>query len=157
LFVVLILVGIVGDLFNIAGKLGVEKDWVVVIVDEEVSRGVTNAREDRLTELNSTLKQIDLICKIIAPLAYGAAVTLPKTPRDEVIVGTGIVCAWSLLSTYPIYCAWRSVYFEYVDLQSKKPSKKHNPFSVLLQGGKTYLKHPVFAPSIAFCCLFFTV
>lgn len=158
LFVLLILIGIVGDLFSIAGKLGVEKDWVVVIVDEELRRGDTQVREERLTQLNSTLRRIDLICKIVAPLSFGLLIGIPgQTRRDEVMLGTGMVCAWSVLSTFPIYWAWRSVYFEYADLQSKKPPKKQNPFTVLVQGGKAYVRHPVFAPSIGFCMLFFTV
>lgn len=157
LFAMLIVVGIVGDLFNIAGKLGVEKDWVVVIVDEEVSRGDTVAREDRLADLNSKLRRIDLLCKILAPLSFGLLTGWSETRQGEVIIGTGIVCGWSLLSTFPIYWAWRSVYDEYTQLQSVKPKKKQNPFSVLRHAGAAYIRHPVFAPSLAFCCLFFTV
>jgi iron-regulated transporter 1 len=157
LFGTLVLVGIVGDLFNIAGKIGVEKDWVVVIVDEELRRGDPIVREDRLGDLNAKLRRIDLMCKIIAPLSYGVVVGFVEKGYWEVTVGTGIVCAWSVLSTAPIYFAWRAVYFEYEDLQIKKPGKKQNPFSVLLNGSKNYVRHSIFAPSLAFCCLFFTV
>ena len=92
-FVLLILIGIVGDLFNIAGKLGVEKDWVVVIVDEELRHGLSQARDDRLTELNTRLRRIDLLCKILAPLSFGLLVGWPQSRMVEVMVGTGAVCA----------------------------------------------------------------
>lgn len=46
---------------------------------------------------------------------------------------------------------------EFVDLQSVKPNKETNPFSVIVQGGIAYTRHKVFVASLAYCCLFFTV
>ena len=70
----------------------------MVIADEEVRRGLTEVhlREERLTDLNTKLRRIDLLCKIVAPLAFGLLVAAPEAAgvqppslrRQQVILGT---------------------------------------------------------------------
>lgn len=149
MFAVLIGVGIVGDIFNVAGTIGVEKDWIVVIAD---------GNDETLTYLNATLRRIDLSCKFAAPLVFGILSQLPSQPMNQIYVGGGMVFGWNLLSVAPIYCSWRSVYYEYPALQNVKPPKEQqNPFRVILQSSKTYVSHRVFGASFAYCCLYFTV
>eukprot|EP00929_Paragymnodinium_shiwhaense_P037665 TRINITY_DN20028_c0_g1_i1.p1 TRINITY_DN20028_c0_g1~~TRINITY_DN20028_c0_g1_i1.p1 ORF type:complete len:454 (-),score=52.72 TRINITY_DN20028_c0_g1_i1:395-1756(-) len=149
LFLFLVLVGIIGDLFSYAGKIGIEKDWVVVIAGED---------REMLANLNATLRRIDLFCKFVAPLAFGVLTAIPKEPWNQLLLGTGIVFGWNLLTTSPIYFAWRSVYMELPELQGCKPQKpKMNFLLQWAQGGKAYLSHRAFVPSLAYCCLYFTV
>lgn len=149
LFFVLIIIGIVGDLFTAAGSIGVEKDWVVIIAGND---------GDLLSSLNVTLRRIDLFCKIVAPLTFGMVTASMEDPYDQLQLGVSIVFAWSFLTTGPVFFAWRSVYFEYPGLQEDKPPKAFsNPLKVLVQGTVAYLKHPTFGASFAYCCLYFTV
>lgn len=148
LLVALIAVGIVGDLFNVAGKLGIEKDWVVVI-----------AGGDRalLAKLNANLRRIDLLCKIAAPFLFGILINLETGRQEQVVLGTSLVMGWNLLAVFPIYHAWSSVYFQYADLQTVRPAKRNNPLRVFAQGCKAYVRLPAFGASLAYCFLYFTV
>ncbi|KZM28035.1 uncharacterized protein EKO05_0003774 [Ascochyta rabiei] len=62
LFAVVVALAGVEKLAFVANTVAVERDWIIVVSD---SLGV-----DRL-ELNSAMRRIDLICKLIAPLAIG--------------------------------------------------------------------------------------
>jgi iron-regulated transporter 1 len=63
LFGFLVLLDVIQDLSVIGNRLSMERDWVSVLVepisDTEVSYG--------LTEVNSVMKRIDLITKLVAP------------------------------------------------------------------------------------------
>jgi len=148
-FFILIVVGIVGDLFSSASTLGIEKDWVVVIAGGDT---------DKLATLNVTLRRIDLFCKFVAPMTFGIVVSVPTVPAHQVHVGTSLVIFWAVLSMFPIFFAWRSVYYAFEQLQKVKPKKpKVNPFVTMKNGFTNYVRCPAFGASLGYCCLYFTV
>ena len=62
-FIILLLLGGLGELFNGVQTISIEKDWVVVMSKESnLDVGI----------LNTTLRRIDLSCKALAPLAFTA-------------------------------------------------------------------------------------
>ncbi len=52
----------VANLASVGSKISVEKDWVVVIA---------KGNKDFLAKMNSTLRTIDLLCLLVAPLLAG--------------------------------------------------------------------------------------
>lgn len=148
-FGLLIVIGIIGDLFSSASTLGIEKDWVVVIAG-----GDTN----RLATLNVTLRRIDMFCKFVAPMSFGLLTAMHSDPIRQIQIGTAVVAGWAVLSVFPIYISWRSVYFAFQDLQKVKSKKpKSNPLLVFCRGLSSYIQCPAFGASLGYCCLYFTV
>jgi len=149
LFVLLMAAGFFHDLFSSAARIGIQKDWVVVIAagDEVV-----------LTSLNTTLLRIDLFCKLVAPLGFGFLIDLPPTASEQLMLGVSIVFAWSAVSVFPIYWAWRSAYLCHADLQAIRPPRtQEDPCSLICRSSKAYCASPVFGASFAYCMLFFTI
>ena len=60
--VVVIGLAVVANLASVATKISVEKDWVVVIAAKD---------KDFLAKMNSTLRTVDLLCLLLAPLLAG--------------------------------------------------------------------------------------
>ena len=52
----------IANLASVGSKISVEKDWVVVIA---------KGNKDFLAKMNSTLRTIDLLCLLVAPLLAG--------------------------------------------------------------------------------------
>ena len=52
----------VGELMGNAGTLALERDWVVVLAAGD---------QPALAAMNSTMRRIDLLCKLLAPLGFG--------------------------------------------------------------------------------------
>ena len=60
--IVVIGLAIVANLASVATKISVEKDWVVAIAADD---------KDFLAKMNSTLRTVDLLCLLVAPLLAG--------------------------------------------------------------------------------------
>lgn len=62
LFFLVMLVGSMGNLAATTSTISMEKDWVTTLAHE------SGSEEHTLNHLNSTMRRIDLMCKIIAPM-----------------------------------------------------------------------------------------
>ena len=88
-FVKLIALGCLGELFNNASTLAIEKDWVVVL--SQVG-GVD------LTSINTNMRRIDLSCKALAPAGFTIVYSLFSEPRERIFYGSAMLVLWNVLS-----------------------------------------------------------
>jgi iron-regulated transporter 1 len=105
------IVVVVGSILSLANKgtcIAIEKDWPAAI-----------ARQDspRLTKLNSQMKRVDLIAKLIAPLVISGISEITSIPITMIIVG-GFAVLTSFLELPMLY----RVYFAVPILASKHPN-----------------------------------
>ncbi|KAL7265635.1 hypothetical protein ACSBR1_003426 [Camellia fascicularis] len=100
-FVSLVLVinlsGALGMLSTVAGTILIEREWVVVISEGHAP--------EYLTQMNSVIRRIDLICKLFAPVVTGfiiSFVSLKAAALALSIWNTLSVCLqyWLLMSVY---------------------------------------------------------
>ncbi|RLN70994.1 hypothetical protein BBJ28_00002494 [Nothophytophthora sp. Chile5] len=161
--------GGVGQVLNDAQTLGIERDWVVVIAGSHDSAA--------LAQLNTTMRRIDLACKILGPLAFGLIVDFAGSDATtRAMVGAAVVGLWNLISTPLEYCMTRDIYHlvpelavreaegeEEVDAQGQKlPSPTSNDADLgtvarYVKMWSNYSKHPVFLLSLSFCGLYMAI
>jgi solute carrier family 40 (iron-regulated transporter), member 1 len=83
LFAVIVLCGCVLKLATVGISVAVERDWVTVIAD---------GNSDHLTRLNTYLRRIDLLSKLVAPLFVSLLTTVVSYPfAIAFLLGFGIV------------------------------------------------------------------
>ena len=66
----LIALSVIGEIFNNAQTIALEKDWLCEIA----KNGREVGRDDvasGLSQLNTTIRRLDLLCKILGPTAFG--------------------------------------------------------------------------------------
>eukprot|EP00053_Salpingoeca_punica_P015096 m.138064 g.138064 ORF g.138064 m.138064 type:complete len:639 (+) comp16624_c0_seq1:173-2089(+) len=152
LVVLIIALGSISELASLAGTLSVEKDWVVVI---------TNNNEELLAHTNSVLRRIDLACKILAPILVGLTMTFAGTVAGAILIGV-----WNIASAPPEYILLNWVYRSYPELHHRE-AKPRGPivwwrtairqFVVLRDGWKVYWMQDVAWAGIALALLYCTV
>nr|CCM80483.1 Ireg1 protein [Psychotria gabriellae] len=100
-FIALILLtnisGAVGVLSTLAGTILVEREWVVVISDGQPP-GV-------LSKMNATIRRIDLICKLVAPVVSGFIVSFASLTASA-----ATLALWNVVSVFLQYWLLMSVY-----------------------------------------------
>ena len=92
-YIILLLLGGLGELFNGVQTISIEKDWVVVMSKESnLDVGI----------LNTTLRRIDLSCKALAPLAFTAIYQFIGTDvRTRIFYGALMISFWNIIS-FPV-------------------------------------------------------
>ncbi len=61
--IVITLLAVVVDLATVGSRITVEKDWIVVISDQD---------KDQLAKINSAFRMIDLLCLLVASASFGS-------------------------------------------------------------------------------------
>ncbi|XP_076934072.1 solute carrier family 40 member 2-like [Bidens hawaiensis] len=89
--------GAVAVLSTLAGTILIEREWVVVISEGNSS--------NLLTKLNSTIRRIDLICTLFAPVVTGFIISFVSMIASAVSLIT-----WNILSVFLQYWLLNSVY-----------------------------------------------
>jgi iron-regulated transporter 1 len=170
LFAVAVVLSCVEKLCSIMNLVSVERDWVVVITqDNEVARRLLNAR----------MRRIDLICKLVGPLVI--SLVNGASTIVAIWVTLGMNCGSVLVEYFAIATVFKKVPAlrrtvprdteEGIELQSATAG--FNPLPVrkrLLKGLQPvgsrlvplkslplYFRHPAFLPSISLSLLYFTV
>eukprot|EP00794_Sanderia_malayensis_P003608 gene3608-4118_t len=92
----IIILGSLANLASQANTIAVERDWVVVVSDDD---------KNLLAELNARMRRIDLSCAILAPIAVGLIMTLVSN-----LAGIIFICAWNVLSFFAEYNLLLRVY-----------------------------------------------
>jgi iron-regulated transporter 1 len=144
---------------NDAQTLAIERDWVVVIAGDD-----SNA----LAHLNTTMRRIDLSCKILAPMAFGIIMDFAGSdPTTRAMIGAAAVGIWNLLSTPLEYFMTKDIYnlnpalavkeLSEEDAHEQQTGSTQNTVARYSKMWKDYLKHPVFLLSFAFCSLYMTI
>ncbi|KAF2450566.1 hypothetical protein P171DRAFT_377693 [Karstenula rhodostoma CBS 690.94] len=141
----------------VGNTVAVERDWVVVI-----SEGLSVPRED----LNSKMRRIDLVCKLVAPLG----ISLVDGYSTEVAIC--VVLGQNTLSVIFEYFAIAHVYHAVPGLASRKGTSSTTPH--MLEGRRTalpnrrglpnalrqwraYFMNPACLASFSLALLYFTV
>ena len=176
LFAMVVLCGAVGQIFNNAQTLSIERDWVVVL-STQIPKHKRNAEEASaalLTAFNTTMRRIDLSCKVLSPSVFGFIMEYAGNDTTQrATIGTAIIALWTLLSfpliltmTYDLYCFVPSLQVKEHFPSSSPPTtsttsrkvghcSKH--FSNFKKQWIKYSHHPVFYMSISFCLLYMTI
>ncbi|KAF4460845.1 hypothetical protein FALBO_12369 [Fusarium albosuccineum] len=162
LLALLIILACIEKLSAIMNLVSVERDWVVV-----VSQSDTNA----LRAMNSRMRRIDLVCKLLGPFFIGI--------MDGVSTETAIVVNLVMNCTSVVieYFTIARVYYQVPELQHPKTTPLLAAYSEddshqsrrslvrsltlavkkICQDLRLYTKHPVFVPSFAGALLYCTV
>ncbi|KAF4699151.1 hypothetical protein FOZ63_002566, partial [Perkinsus olseni] len=160
LFGIFLIVGVTGDVISSVATINVEKNWVMIIVEDMCASDPTINPVELQTHLNSIMRRVDLTAKMTSPLVIGLLLT---GGRGTVVRGLLAVGGWSILTAWPVYALWRGVYDTYPGLRVKPvPTSadtpaKNNVLAVLWRSWKMYSRDPVFLASLSFCFLHFTV
>ncbi|OWY92155.1 Ferroportin transmembrane protein, partial [Phytophthora megakarya] len=159
--------GGVGQVLNDAQTLGIERDWVVVIAGPDNSAG--------LAKLNTTMRRIDLSCKILGPMAFGFIVDFAGNDvTTRAMIGAAVVGLWNLISMPLEYYMTHDIYHlvpelavhtlhEEEQVEGKgqvSPTSSDAELGTLSRYGKMwskYVNHPVFLVSFSFCALYMTI
>jgi iron-regulated transporter 1 len=112
LFAVSVLLACLEKLAFVANTVSVERDWIVVISD--------SLSVDR-QELNSAMRRIDLVCKLIAPVGIG----LLDSYSTKIAIW--VVFAQNAISVLVEYFAIAHVYSAIPELSRGKEEKDETP------------------------------
>lgn len=96
IFSLILILGILEGLSGSGNMLSMERDWVVTAAAPE-------GRPFDLTHLNSTMRRIDLVCKLIAPILISIVVSVSNTKIGVLVVGGMSAASWAA----EILCAKR--------------------------------------------------
>lgn len=78
MFALIVICGCIQNLSGVALSVAIERDWVTVIAQ---------ASSEHLTRINTYMRRIDLLCKLLAPLFVSLLVTVASN-----IVAVYILC-----------------------------------------------------------------
>jgi len=134
----------------------IQKDWIVVIAENDT---------DRLAKMNSILRTIELTTYMLAPAAAGQLFTYLG------FVLTGVfIAAWNVVSVCLEYLLLVMIYRKYPKLaafkttdddtdsdSSAEDDQEKNPVKEAVAGWKTYMNHPVRNAGLGLAFLFLTV
>lgn len=161
-FSLLLLLGIIESLSRKANVISIEQDWVPVLAPVATPGGYT------LTHINAMMARVDMICKLIAPIAVSWFLSAVSTRVGVVVVAltNGFSFAAELWSAKKLWnqCPWLS---ERKTVQT--PDNPHHPASengfslkssiekastlpaAYLESLKFYFSSDVCMPSLAMC------
>ncbi|XP_045553258.1 solute carrier family 40 member 1 [Salmo salar] len=83
-YTVVIVLADVANLASTALTIAIQRDWIVVI---------TGYNRGHLAGMNATMRRIDQVTNILAPLAVGQVMTLASN-----VIGCGFILGWNLVS-----------------------------------------------------------
>ena len=96
LFALILLFGILENLSANGNMLSMERDWVVAAASPD-------GKPYDLTHLNSAIRRIDLICKLIAPILISVIVSATHVKVGVLVVGGMSTLSWAV----ELWCARR--------------------------------------------------
>jgi len=108
---VIIAIACVANLASTATKISIQKDWIVVVSDDA----------DDLARMNSVIRSIDLLAKILAPIATGFVMTSASH-----VIGAAFIAGWNLVSLVVEYLILRKVYLD-------NPALKHKATKITVE------------------------
>ena len=170
----MIFLNVISNLASMATKISIERDWVIVIAKHVYLSGEGDEKQEeedpkykeKLARINATVRRIDLITAVIAPLVAGSIMSLFKfSPSfNGTVLSAVFFTIWNIISYILEYSLLYSVYNDVPSLKKKsvKKEKKPNvfckPLFNLVDGWSTYMNQgSVVLPSIALAVLYLTV
>ncbi|KAI7806910.1 solute carrier family 40 member 1 [Triplophysa rosa] len=110
-YTVVIILADVANLASTALTIAIQRDWIVVI---------TGYNRGHLAGMNATMRRIDQVTNILAPLAVGQVMTLASN-----VVGCGFILGWNLVSLIVEFIFLSRVYRIVPELSVKPPVLEH--------------------------------
>ncbi|KAH8808206.1 hypothetical protein F5884DRAFT_675419 [Xylogone sp. PMI_703] len=95
-FSFILVMGILEALSGNANMLSMERDWVVAVA-------APDGQVYDLTHLNSAMRRIDLVCKLVAPILISTIISMTSVKIGVLVVGGMSAASWSI----EILCAKR--------------------------------------------------
>ncbi|KAK5992016.1 Solute carrier family 40 member 1-like protein [Cladobotryum mycophilum] len=161
-FAAVVVLACVERLCAVMNLVAVERDWVVIITEE-----MPSARQ----ELNTQMRRIDLLCKLVGPLVI-STVTIVST-----LMAIYVTLAMNLLSVLVEYICIEQVYRSVPALRRERPFTEDNSNGATSRGSDQpnsrpsplisrtlpisslpfYFRHSAFLPSMALALLYLTV
>ena len=173
-FALIVIFGCTLSLANIGTSVAVERDWVTAISSEQP--------EATLTRLNTYMRRIDLLCKLLAPLfvsllSTAASYTFAVAFQMGFAAITLLFELWWIrvvFNHFPILAVHSNATSETLeiaaserpdgmspagiqDTASNKPTKPRDRLLTIIADWKEFSCMPVFASSIAISLLYLTV
>jgi iron-regulated transporter 1 len=127
-------------------SVSISKEWLVVIQRAHPYLA--------LTQVNSTFRRVDLVCKLASPLAFALILQFAGLTRSLIAV-----TVWNAFSMIPESLLMHWLYRKVPELAIPKEVQKgvSNPISEIIQGWRTYFAQPIFRSSFAYVLLYMTV
>lgn len=113
-FAVALILGMIEKLSRGANILSMERDWVPTLANTSVD--AQHPAPYDLTHLNTTMRRLDMLCKLIAPLAVSTFVSTVESERIAAVV----VAAISTLSLGPECWGVQQVWDQNSRLRARK-------------------------------------
>ncbi|XP_052473649.1 solute carrier family 40 member 1-like [Carassius gibelio] len=113
-YMVVIVLANVANLASTALTIAIQRDWIVVI---------TGYNRGHLAGMNATMRRIDQVTNILAPLAVGQVMTLSSN-----VVGCGFILGWNLVSLIVEFIFLSRVYRIVPSLSIKPPAMEHQSY-----------------------------
>ncbi|XP_051882572.1 solute carrier family 40 member 1 [Pristis pectinata] len=139
-YILVITIANIANLASTAMGITIQRDWIVVVAGEDRSK---------LADMNATVRRIDQVTNILAPMAVGQIMTFGST-----VVGCGFISGWNLFSMCFEYYLLLKIYqrtpalaikaSQKVDEQELKPLNKQKDIESgqTKTGDKTGSDHP---------------
>ncbi|XP_064614656.1 solute carrier family 40 member 1-like [Liolophura sinensis] len=169
----LILFAVLARLASVGNTISIERDWIIEICGRD---------SERLTKMTATLRRIDLLTNITAPVATGQVLGF-----GSIISGAIFIASWNFVSVFVEYVLIKKVYVsvpalakkkyisgnekdlatsdDIVVMENSRPRKAlrsccYTVFSSLItlaRGWKVFMRYKVAYAGIALACLYMTV
>ncbi|XP_063285524.1 solute carrier family 40 member 1-like [Pelobates fuscus] len=104
-YALVIIIASIANLGSTATGITIERDWVVVVAGGD---------KCALAGMNATLRRIDQVTNILAPMAVGQVMTF-----GSLVIGCGFVVGWNLMSVCVEYLLLWKVYMKTPELANK--------------------------------------
>uniref|UniRef100_A0A8C5K1W9 Solute carrier family 40 member n=1 Tax=Jaculus jaculus TaxID=51337 RepID=A0A8C5K1W9_JACJA len=83
-YILIITIANIANLASTATAITIQRDWIVVVAGEDRSK---------LADMNATIRRIDQLTNILAPMAVGQIMTFGSP-----VIGCGFISGWNLVS-----------------------------------------------------------
>ncbi|XP_004674504.1 PREDICTED: solute carrier family 40 member 1 isoform X2 [Condylura cristata] len=108
-YILIITIANIANLASTATAITIQRDWIVVVAGENRSK---------LADMNATIRRIDQLTNILAPMAVGQIMTFGSP-----VIGCGFISGWNLVSMCVEYFLLWKVYQKTPALAAKPPPK----------------------------------
>ncbi|KAM4025294.1 ferroportin isoform 1-T1 [Anomaloglossus baeobatrachus] len=95
-YILVITIANIANLASTATAITIQRDWIVVVAGDDRSK---------LADMNATVRRIDQLTNILAPLAVGQIMTFGSP-----VIGCGFIAGWNLMSMCVEYFLLWKVY-----------------------------------------------
>nr|WOL43268.1 ferroportin [Homo sapiens] len=95
-YILIITIANIANLASTATAITIQRDWIVVVAGEDRSK---------LANMNATIRRIDQLTNILAPMAVGQIMTFGSP-----VIGCGFISGWNLVSMCVEYVLLWKVY-----------------------------------------------